>query len=244
MRILNSLINDKKIYDILESGIINCKYCNRFCDNCLLIERTPEQLVKYQLLDRILLKYIYEKDSRAPNDNDSKISLIDEQQEYWKNIIANGENKFIEFKSSLRWDYYQQKPNEELSYVIAKTIVAFLNSEGGKLFIGVNDDGEILGIENDYKTFTKKPNKDGFLLKLDSIINNCIGKSFIQYIDANIVDIDNKPVCIIEISKSDKPVFFKRGNNEEFIIRGTAGIKKLTISEFEEYKKIHWSKLK
>ncbi|HID37958.1 MAG TPA: ATP-binding protein [Calditrichaeota bacterium] len=27
-----------------------------------------------------------------------------------------------------------------------KTVAAFLNSEGGVLFIGVNDDGEILGL--------------------------------------------------------------------------------------------------
>ena len=34
--------------------------------------------------------------------------------------------------------------------MILKSIAAFSNGEGGTLLIGVNDEGEILGLENDY----------------------------------------------------------------------------------------------
>ncbi|KKN19918.1 hypothetical protein LCGC14_0940900 [marine sediment metagenome] len=160
-----------------------------------------------------------------------------------KEKIAEGENKFIEFKSSLRWDYNQDKLNKELEFVIVKTITAFLNTEGGVLFIGVDDNGNILGIKKDYETLGRKQNKDGFLLKLDTLVNNHIGKEIGQYINIKIIEFEDKHVCVIEVSRSGKPLFFKRGNHEEFIIRGAAGTKTLSLSEYTNYRESHWSGL-
>jgi hypothetical protein len=64
----------------------------------------------------------------------------------WNEIIGNGENDFVEFRSSIRWDYATKKINKTLEHDIAKTIAAFLNSEGGRLFIGIDDNGSVLGI--------------------------------------------------------------------------------------------------
>ncbi len=161
---------------------------------------------------------------------------------YFKKI-AEGENKYIEFKSSLRWDYHQDKINKELEFTVMKNIAAFLNTEGGMLFIGIDDDGSILGIKKDYETLGRKQNKDGFLLKLDNIINNGIGKEIGQYIDIKIIELENKHICIIEVSKSNKPIFIKKGNLEEFIIRGAAGTKTLSLSEYSDYRVLHWSGL-
>ena len=164
-----------------------------------------------------------------------------EEENYWKTIISEGENKIIEFKASLRYDYHQKKLNKGLEFIIAKTISAFLNSEGGKLLIGVQDNGTILGIENDYNTFDKsKQNKDGFLLKFGQIINNYLGKQFNEYLSTKIINLEKKPVCIVEISKSKDPVFIKKGNQEQFYIRGTAGSEPMSISETLDYIKLHW----
>jgi hypothetical protein len=72
-----------------------------------------------------------------------------------KDQIAIGENNTIEFKSSYRRDVRNQQLNDALKFQIIKTIAAFLNSEGGKLYVGVADDGTILGIENDINLFQK-----------------------------------------------------------------------------------------
>jgi hypothetical protein len=64
-------------------------------------------------------------------------------------LIQEGESDELEFKSSLRWDYKQGKVNKELEGVIVKTVSAFANSDGGTLLIGVDDDGNALGIEKD-----------------------------------------------------------------------------------------------
>ena len=50
-----------------------------------------------------------------------------------KEILTEEENRYLEFKSSLRWDYRQEKVNPELEKVIMKTIAAFGNTDGGIL---------------------------------------------------------------------------------------------------------------
>ena len=42
-----------------------------------------------------------------------------------------------------------------------------MNAEGGTLFIGVDDDGKILGLMEDYQILKKK-NSDGFEIESDS----------------------------------------------------------------------------
>ncbi|MCP4361657.1 MAG: ATP-binding protein, partial [Chloroflexi bacterium] len=84
-------------------------------------------------------------------------------------LIEQGEHERLEFKSSLRWDVRQKVVNKKLPYVIAKTLAAMMNSNGGYLLIGVADDGRILGIEQDIQSLNKK-NLDGFRLVLSQLV--------------------------------------------------------------------------
>ena len=71
-------------------------------------------------------------------------------------LLRTGESETLEFKSSLRWDAKRSQLNKKLEEVVLKTIGAFNNSRGGILVIGVDDGGNILGLENDYSTLKKK----------------------------------------------------------------------------------------
>ena len=69
-----------------------------------------------------------------------------------KEILKKDESKFLEFKSSIKYDYELERQNKQLVEPILKTICAFLNTEGGILIIGYNDnDDKILGLSEDYK---------------------------------------------------------------------------------------------
>ncbi|MCB0073342.1 MAG: putative DNA binding domain-containing protein, partial [Caldilineaceae bacterium] len=76
-------------------------------------------------------------------------------------LIAAGEGQFVEFKSSLMWDYRQRRANKDLYEPVMKNVVGFLNTRGGTLIIGVDDEGAVLGLEPDYGVM-KKGDKDGF----------------------------------------------------------------------------------
>src|SRR5690625_6416401 len=73
-----------------------------------------------------------------------------------KQIINEGESSILEFKSTLRWNIRESRHDKKMEEVIMKSIVAFANGEGGKLLIGVADDGEILGLQNDYNTLKNR----------------------------------------------------------------------------------------
>lgn len=159
----------------------------------------------------------------------------------WQVIIDKGENDLIEFKSSLRWDYRLAKMNKMLEDVIIKTMAAFLNTEGGMLFIGVDDDGNALGLHNDYSCLSKK-NRDGFLLTLTNLINQQLGKNIHKYITINIISLNEKDVCIVSVDKSDRPVFSGKSENEKFYIRASASSQPLAIQESYKYISSHWEK--
>jgi len=170
-----------------------------------------------------------------------RLAPIAVKQRNWQVIIDKGESDRIEFKSSLRWDFREEKANKVLEDVIVKTISAFLNTEGGMLFIGVDDDGNILGLQNDYQVM-QKGNADGFMLVMTNLINKHFGKNAHRLIHSNVVTINNKQVCIVEMGKSEQPVFLKKGEKENFYIRASAASLPLGLSEATEYIRSHWSK--
>jgi len=172
---------------------------------------------------------------------DSFSKSEEEPEVDYKRIIAKGEDDYTEFKSSLRWDYRAGIINNDLEFTIAKTVSSFMNTEGGKVFIGVSDSGEIVGLENDIKTFNKQ-NKDSFLLRLTQVINNHIGKEFNQFTSYRIVELDSIEVCVITVTKSATPAFIKgKSDSEQFFARSSASTQNLSIREANEYIKNHWS---
>ena len=157
-------------------------------------------------------------------------------------IISQGENRNLEFKSSLRYCYNQKSPQPYVESEIIKTISAFANTEGGTLIIGVNDDGEILGLQNDFTSF-KGNQRDKFLKHFANII----GTGFTEPIDAIIkYGLENSEaieVFVITVEKSAKPRFMKlKGGEKEFYIRRSATSQKLDIEEAIKYCFDKWSK--
>jgi predicted HTH transcriptional regulator len=61
-----------------------------------------------------------------------------DMERYLKKLIAEGENQTLDFKYCV-----------SNSRKIAKTLSAFANSDGGRLLIGVRDNGSIAGIQSD-----------------------------------------------------------------------------------------------
>ncbi|EPK0124251.1 MULTISPECIES: ATP-binding protein [Klebsiella pneumoniae complex] len=63
--------------------------------------------------------------------------------------VTLGESHFREFKSALQGppDKKEKRPTKDISTNIAQTLVAFANADGGELLIGVEDNGEITGID-------------------------------------------------------------------------------------------------
>jgi len=156
-----------------------------------------------------------------------------------KELILIGENEKLEMKSTLRYDLRENIVNKKLEYVIAKTVSAFLNSEGGILIIGVDDNGNALGLQKDIETISKK-DIDGFELHLRNIINKHLGSHFEKYLKITFPTIDDKTICKVKILKSGKPVFVNSEGRDSFYVRnGNSSIPK-NREEQSEYEKLQW----
>ena len=94
--------------------------------------------------------------SSTLNKLNSKLTSLTEVEKIL-DIIEQGENKKVEFKETFSFNRHNNnKRDEELIKSSIKNIVAFLNSDGGILIIGVKDNGEISGIENEIGKWNSK----------------------------------------------------------------------------------------
>lgn len=165
----------------------------------------------------------------------SKIGdALSEEKTELISLIKTGESEKVEFKSSLRFDIVKQCPNKELEKVIAKSVSGFLNSYGGYLFIGISDKGEAIGIENDIK-ITSKKSEDAFLSTLYQIIIDFLGKEACQKIHPQIINFENKTICVIKIETGNLPTWFHDGQSQIFYLRLGQSTRPLDSKETHEY---------
>ncbi len=158
-----------------------------------------------------------------------------------KQFLNEGETERFELKSSLRWDYKEEKVNKKLEEVIVKSISAFNNAEGGYLVIGIDDNNNILGLQKDYLTL-KKQNSDYFELHLRNLISSTFTVRYTaRKLTISFLTLDDKEICIIKIAKGEYPLFLKtsdkNGNKiEKFYIRsGNSSQEISTLTEINNY---------
>lgn len=155
-------------------------------------------------------------------------------------LLAKEESDTLEFKSSLRWDIRRGNVNKELEKEVVGAVVAFLNSHGGTLLIGVDDAGDVLGIERDYKTFGKK-SWDGFALHMVNLLYSNYGsRDLSQLIRITRHTVDGKDVCQVEVNPCPEPVYVKLRNDSELWVRINASSQPLSPRETVAYVGRQW----
>ena len=157
-----------------------------------------------------------------------------------EDMIAEGESDEVEFKSSLRWDYKQEMVNKKLEEVIVKSVAAFANAQGGTLLVGVDDEGQILGLDRDYGSLGNA-DRDKFEVHLRNILNQNFGKALVTTkIQIQFHPIGDKEVCRIEVSPVAGPVLVKfvdkNGQAQElFYVRSGNSSQELSKAEMLAY---------
>lgn len=129
--------------------------------------------------------------------------------------IKKGEGKNIEFKETM--------PSTEK---LSKTVVSFANMAGGKIIIGVTDEGKIIGIDD----FDITMQMD----RISNILHDTIHPIIIP--DIYTYNIENKTLLVIEVYPSQlKPHFLKNiGKTEGTYIRVGATNKRADLEYIQE----------
>lgn len=144
--------------------------------------------------------------------------------------IVRGESRTVEFKSML--------PKDSERYI--KTIVAFANSQGGQLIIGVDDKTrEVVGVDED------------ILFPLMDSISNAVSDSCVPQIVPNVEPqtVDGKTVIVVAVAPGpNRPYYLKSRGKEAGTFIRVAGTSRPAhperIRELEmEGARISWDEL-
>jgi ATP-dependent DNA helicase RecG len=113
-------------------------------------------------------------------------------------IIANGENSGIEFKRD------DLRPEQ-----LAKEIVALANFQGGKVLLGVEDDGSISGIQrSDLETWV-----------MDTVFGRYVHPLILPFYEEVELE-DGKRVAVVSLTQGmAKPYVVRHNNREEIFVR-------------------------
>ncbi len=154
-------------------------------------------------------------------------------------LIAAGESATVEFKSSVRWDMKENRPNDPLKFSTIKTVAAFLNTNGGTLLIGVDDGRNVVGLRGDYALFNKPDSRDAFENYLTTQLLDHFGNAGARYFSMDFHEINGQDICRIVAEPSPNPVFVT-DKTEQLYIRTGNSTRALSSREAIEYSRQRW----
>ncbi len=202
----------------------------------VLMESMGAMMIGSAIIGILFVKY---RDSKifkyTVNDfleNNSSVFGFEEREKLdIYDLIAGGESDKLEFKSTVRTNLATGEVDKRMEKAVLKTIVAFLNTDGGTLLIGVSDDGEICGVDLDSFESLDKMN-----LHMTNMIASAIGNGFIPYINFKSIEFeDGKYVIRVKCTPADKAVFLREGKNEQFYVRSGPSSVELTGMNLVNY---------
>ena len=162
--------------------------------------------------------------------------------------IPKEEDSSNELKSSFRVDINRLTKGDgkilsskSVEKEISITISAMANKEGGKLFIGIDDDGNVLGLDSDYELI-KDSNDDKFQRIVWQSIQNYIGNmAYVSELDMSLIEKNSKKICVVTIPKSNEPIFVNDDNNQESYVRVGTRSEKFSPQDFLKYSKTRFN---
>lgn len=159
-----------------------------------------------------------------------------------EDLISEGESDELEFKSTLRWDLAEGVVSHKLEEAIVKAVSAFANSQGGSLVIGVNDDGQTIGLHHDYSSLGDA-DRDKFERHLHSLLYQKLGKSFVTTkVKVTFHDVAGADVCQVDVKMAKEPVVVASKDKngvvvEKFYVRSGNSSQEIPLSEMSAYLK-------
>jgi len=215
------------------------------------LKEIEEKLLKYRKDVEINPKDVNKVLERI-DQIDSALSALSEENEVLA-LIRQKESKTVELKESFIIDTQTKQMNPAMIYEVLKTINAFLNTNDGKLIIGVSDDFQIKGIEKD-----SFKNDDQYLTRFNNFLTQSIKKAqsgILDNVDAKIVEIEGKKVMVVDVKvdTTEELVGFKSKYYDEkkwtdykvlYFTRQIAASKRLRDEEIVSYSKNRRKKYK
>jgi predicted HTH transcriptional regulator len=222
---------EEETYVVLESHLISKKAVD------ILLREKFEKEDYYEFLEERKNTIIKAIEELILNKTE-EITNID-----YSAIIDGGENESLEFKSTFYFNKNENKPDKSMKMAVIKTIAGFLNTAGGRLLVGVEDNGNIFGLEKDYEVNFRK-DRDGFLQDFRTTLNQFFDDGTIQrHIFYKIEVIREKEILVVNIEKSREAIFLKKEQQKILYVRRGNKTDNLTdVEDIHRYITDNWKR--
>ena len=162
--------------------------------------------------------------------------FVSPQEATAQELLTAGESRDVEFKSSARFNKHTGSKDERMELTIAKTVAALSNSNGGALLVGVDDDGQVLGLDDDF-SLMKRPDADRFELWLRDYLTRVVGAATTADLEVSFPDVSGSEICLVRVGKSNRPVFLtpRKGAAPELWIRVGNSTRELPLDQAFAY---------
>lgn len=120
------------------------------------------------------------------------------------NVMDGGlrEGMQLEFKSAFHWNRRKGAKDGGLKEGVGRTVAGFLNSKGGKLIIGLTDEKEILGVEEEMDALFGEQGEDRF----EQYVNEYLRRALFPYpfdlIQARFEEMGGVKVFVLDIESA------------------------------------------
>ena len=163
--------------------------------------------------------------------------------------IPRTEDKENEFKETFQYDrrmanhIQNERAIDSMKYngsvELAKAICSLGNSySGGFVFLGVADNGDIIGLKEDKKMGNFADYEDKFANHMRNKLESLLADKafFADKIQIVFRTVDDKTICIIQVLPANKPLHVKIKSRDEFYARGpTARAQHMTGDDLIRY---------
>jgi hypothetical protein len=161
-----------------------------------------------------------------------------------EHILHGGETNGVELKSSLRADTLDRGvPPKVIEKMVARTVAGFMNAGGGILVIGVDDDGNPLGLDADLGLLGRK-DLDGFQQTLVTVLSSQLGTDAAASAQIHMTKVGPgaHDVALVKCPQYTRPVFLGDGKEKEFHVRAGNTTRLMDVEEAATYIAQRWSK--
>lgn len=162
------------------------------------------------------------------NDSDTPIGEFGEESEN------------IEFKSTIIYPAGATGPDIDTQmHIILRTIAGFMNAKGGTLYIGVNNNGDAVGIEQDYSLlntsakdkYTYYENNDGYENKIRSCVTRHLSSVAQDHVSITFPIHNGHTICKVEVESSDRVIWYDERQAYKRIGNMTSHLRDLSIEK-------------
>lgn len=150
-------------------------------------------------------------------------------------LLIREESRVVEYKQTARWNVREQRRDKAMEHVVVKTVAGMLNDRGGTLLIGVTDNGEPVGLADDYAQVAPS-NADAYVNWLDTLFDHSLGHAGAHRLIIRIDGVNRRDVCRIDIPASSRPIWVESSDGSNALYqRRNNSTRQVPSAEVEQF---------